>query len=102
MHRKLIISAAVAAVLPSLSFAQDAAPGSDLEAFQIAVNSGVCGEAGVASASFNAEGNVEANCNEDGFILPLGAGGAMLPAVALGGILVALAAGGGGGTNGTN
>ena len=68
-----------------------------IDPVQAATDSGVCGDAGVASATFDAATNlITATCNEDveGFV-PLAGG--LGPALAAGGAAAVLAAAAGGG-----
>lgn len=71
--------------------AQDRSPE---EAFRIATESGICGDAGVAAAIFNAESIVEATCNDATAFLPLAGG--LAPLLGLGAGVLALAATAGG------
>lgn len=89
---RIIISGFVAfATLTGAAFAQDRSPE---EAFRIATESGICGDAGVAEAIFNAESIVEATCNDATAFLPLAGG--LGPLLGLGAGALALAATAGG------
>lgn len=93
--KSLIRTSFVVAVAASPLAAQTVDP------VAIATQSGVCGDAGVASAVYLPEtATVEATCNEDveGFAPLVGGLG---PAALIGGIAVVLAAAGGGAANAT-
>lgn len=64
----------------------------DADALDVANRSGACGELGVLSASYQADGTISAVCNEDPTaIVPLF--GALGPVVGLGAVVAAVAAG---------
>ena len=87
------LTAAAGGMAPELMTDRDA------EALRIATAANACGEQDIVSASFNAEGKVEAVCGDVTAFAPLllGGFGPAAGALALLGAGVAAAAGGGGG-----
>lgn len=92
MMRVIFYGAIVAAAMATTVSAQDRSPE---EAFRLAAESGICGEAGLQIAAFNLDDVIEATCIPDatGFV-PLA--GALAPALAGAFGIILLAAGGGG------
>ena len=95
-----IFQKAAAAVAVTLSLPV-AAMAQTIDPLQVAIESGVCGDLGVLSASFTDTNTITAICNEDAeAFLPL-VGGLAPVAAALGGIIIVAAAGGGDGPSST-
>jgi hypothetical protein len=85
-------------VLPVSAIAQE----NDIEAFGKAVESGVCGDIGVAKAYYAEPLKIMVECNDAAAFRPLGGGMGSAGAIGLGLVLVAMGAGGStGSTNGT-